>query len=92
MNCPFCVFLQWAIYCLVLLYRSTREELQPLHKPYSQFLCIKMTICGANFQGLIIAVLVDTGALKPNPDWGMSNSQFAALVQVCNLKFMQFAL
>ncbi|XP_072040979.1 transmembrane protein 184C-like [Amphiura filiformis] len=71
----------WAIYCLVLLYRSTKEELQPLYKPYAQFLCVKMTIFGANFQGLIIAVLVDTGALSPNPAWGMSDAEFAALVQ-----------
>uniref|UniRef100_T1JIJ2 Transmembrane protein 184C n=1 Tax=Strigamia maritima TaxID=126957 RepID=T1JIJ2_STRMM len=52
-----------SMYCLVLFYKATREELQPM-RPIAKFLCIKAVIFFSFFQGFIIAILVATGAIK----------------------------
>lgn len=40
----FCLHLiQFAMYCLVLFYRTLREELGPI-KPVGKFLCVKMVV------------------------------------------------
>lgn len=39
-----CLYLiQFAMYCLVLFYRTLREELGPI-KPVGKFLCVKMVV------------------------------------------------
>lgn len=38
-----CFFFKFAMYCLLLFYRTLKEELSPL-KPVGKFLCVKMVV------------------------------------------------
>ncbi|XP_050101134.1 transmembrane protein 184C [Anopheles aquasalis] len=52
-----------AMYCLIMFYRATREELRPM-RPLPKFLCIKAVIFFSFFQSIIIYGLVYYGVIK----------------------------
>ncbi|XP_066245551.1 transmembrane protein 184C isoform X1 [Euwallacea similis] len=57
-----------AMYCLIMFYKANKAELQPM-KPLPKFLCIKAVVFFSFFQGMVIAILVYTGAISSSePD------------------------
>nr|XP_054754133.1 transmembrane protein 184C-like [Lytechinus pictus] len=65
----------WAMYCLMVFYRATKEELAGLH-PISKLITVQLTIFGAFFQSFIIALVI--GLSNPNLDpenWGYDDQQ-----------------
>ncbi|XP_058062016.1 transmembrane protein 184C [Anopheles bellator] len=52
-----------AMYCLIMFYRATRNELRPM-RPLPKFLCIKAVIFFSFFQSIIIYGLVYYGFIK----------------------------
>lgn len=62
-----------AMYCLVLFYRANKEELRPM-EPIGKFLCIKAVVFFSFFQGVLIAIAVNTGLLDFLYDPGDSHS------------------
>ena len=50
----------WALYCLVILYKASREDLAGI-KPFLKFACIKSVIFLTYWQGIAVAALVELG-------------------------------
>ncbi|XP_071950957.1 transmembrane protein 184C-like [Antedon mediterranea] len=70
----------WALYCMILFYHATKEELEPI-KPLSKFLCVKLTIFASFWQALFVNILVETGALQPKDAWNMDKYAFGKAIQ-----------
>lgn len=62
----------FAMYCLILFYRTLREELAPLH-PIGKFLCVKMVVFVSFWQAAFIAVLVKLHVISDRNTWGWSS-------------------
>ncbi|KAL3878359.1 hypothetical protein ACJMK2_030720 [Sinanodonta woodiana] len=52
----------WATYCLVLFYKTTKEELRPV-KPMPKFLCVKFVVFFSFWQSVLIAILAKLKAI-----------------------------
>ncbi len=53
----------WALYCLILFYSGTKDELAPI-RPLSKFIVVKSVVFLSYWQGVLIAILVATGVIK----------------------------
>ncbi|XP_067663082.1 transmembrane protein 184C-like [Haliotis asinina] len=58
----------WAMYCLILFYKSAKEELAPI-KPLPKFLCVKAVVFLSFWQSVVIAALAKLGAIPQNGPW-----------------------
>uniref|UniRef100_H2Z6Q8 Transmembrane protein 184C n=1 Tax=Ciona savignyi TaxID=51511 RepID=H2Z6Q8_CIOSA len=78
----------WAMYCLVLFYMATKEELKPI-SPIGKFVCVKMVVFASFWQGVAIAIIADVVHL--NKKWGWDTPQeFAAGLQDLLICFEMF--
>ncbi|XP_046355130.2 transmembrane protein 184C-like [Haliotis rufescens] len=63
----------WAMYCLILFYKSAKEELAPI-KPLPKFLCVKAVVFLSFWQSVVIAALAKLGVIPQNGPWLFYNS------------------
>ena len=65
----FCQLLfQLAMYCLVLFYKATKEELAPI-KPVPKFLCVKAVVFLSFWQSTVIAALAKLDVIPSGGTW-----------------------
>lgn len=67
----------FAMYCLVLFYRTLREELGPI-KPVGKFLCVKMVVFVSFWQAVVIALLVKVGVISESRTWEWASVEAVA--------------
>ncbi|XP_070198504.1 transmembrane protein 184C-like isoform X2 [Littorina saxatilis] len=57
-----------AMYCLVLFYKATKEELAPI-QPLPKFLCVKAVVFLSFWQSTVIAALAKLNVIPSNGTW-----------------------
>eukprot|EP00056_Hartaetosiga_gracilis_P007562 m.109820 g.109820 ORF g.109820 m.109820 type:complete len:604 (+) comp12740_c0_seq2:13-1824(+) len=67
----------WAMYCLILFYYGFKEDLKSI-KPFQKFLTIKAIIFLSFWQAVVIALLVELGAIKTKASWSYYSSETVA--------------
>ncbi|KAA3671399.1 uncharacterized protein DEA37_0011698 [Paragonimus westermani] len=70
---------QWALYCLILFYQCTKEELRPM-SPVSKFLCVKFVVFMSFWQSILIFILAVTGVFKDVKIWEMHDVKSIGIV------------
>lgn len=58
----------WAMYCLILFYFATKDELEPIH-PVGKFICVKLVVFASFWQALFIAIIVEVIPFEDKWGW-----------------------